>query len=51
VKKEGVPFVPNVLDGILTDRDLMYDSIHPNDAGYTKVAERVVPKLKEILGK
>lgn len=42
-------FVPNVLDGLLFQQELMYDSIHPNDTGYAIVAERITPVLKPLL--
>ncbi len=43
-------YVSNVLDGLLNDRDLMSDAIHPNDAGYEIIAERVAKELlNEIL--
>ena len=29
-------------------REYMFDSVHPNDAGYAKIAERVYPELKKI---
>jgi lysophospholipase L1-like esterase len=28
----------------------MSDAIHPNDAGYAKIALRVIPLVKDILG-
>jgi lysophospholipase L1-like esterase len=46
---EGTAFVPNVLAGILGKADLTYDQIHPNDAGYEMVAERIYEVLKEYL--
>ncbi len=42
-------YVPNVLDGIITNRTLMYDSIHPNDEGYRIISLRVIPVLRDIL--
>ncbi len=36
----GSLLLPNVLDGILGEPDLMADSVHPNDAGYAIMAER-----------
>lgn len=48
-RETGVEFVPDVLDGLFADSRYMYDSIHPNDAGYAKVAERVYPALAKIL--
>jgi len=48
-KKTG--FVKNLLDGILTRADLKADSIHPNDLGYERVADRVEPELRWMLRK
>jgi lysophospholipase L1-like esterase len=42
-------YVPNVLEGIVLNRDLMYDSIHPNDKGYKIVAVRLEAALKEVI--
>lgn len=39
-------YVPNILSGIITDRSLMSDEIHPNDAGYAKIAVRLRPILE-----
>ncbi len=48
-KKFGTAFVPNVLDDIIGDPRFMYDSIHPNDLGYQKIADRVAPVLRDLL--
>ena len=40
----GVLYVPDILDGVLLKPELMSDAIHPNDAGYARIAKR----LKEI---
>lgn len=45
----GVEYVPDVLDGLFGDSRYMSDSIHPNDAGYARVAERVYPALAKTL--
>jgi len=37
----NVVLVPNVLRGILTNTNLMSDLIHPNDAGYAIMADRI----------
>ena len=42
-------YVSNVLDGLLGDKNLMYDSIHPNDKGYAVIAGRVAEVLKTML--
>lgn len=50
-RSHGVGFVPNVLDGLLGDKNLMSDEIHPNDAGYAKVMDKVEPVLRSMLEK
>lgn len=47
-KAHKVGFVPNVLDGLVGDTKLMSDSIHPNDAGYEKIAAKVLPVLRSM---
>ena len=36
----GADLIPNIFEGIMGNRQLMSDSIHPNDAGYKIIAER-----------
>ncbi len=48
-RETGCPFVPDVLGGILGQRHLMSDQIHPNAAGYTKMAGRMAPVLRKYL--
>jgi lysophospholipase L1-like esterase len=48
-EKTGVPFVPDVMDGVIGQRTLMSDQIHPNAAGYKIMAERIAPVLKQQL--
>jgi lysophospholipase L1-like esterase len=48
-RRTSAGLVPDVLDGIIGHPDLMADTIHPNDRGYTMVADRVEPILREIL--
>ncbi|MFZ2719381.1 MAG: GDSL-type esterase/lipase family protein [Minisyncoccia bacterium] len=45
----GTAFVPNVLDDILGKPALMFDQIHPNDAGYARIAEKVLPVLEGVI--
>src|SRR3990167_8804043 len=42
-------YVPDVLDGLLGKQEYMSDEIHPNDAGYARIAERVYPVLAPLL--
>lgn len=48
-KRRELVYVPNVLDGLIGTKDLMYDQVHPNSKGYEKIAEKVSIKLKEII--
>lgn len=48
-RRKGAVFVPNILGGIIGDRKLMADQVHPNDAGYRLMAERIHEKIKPYL--
>jgi acyl-CoA thioesterase I len=45
-RKTGAVLIPNILDGIMGNSKLMSDPIHPNDNGYTKMAEKFHKALK-----
>jgi lysophospholipase L1-like esterase len=45
----GCLFVPDALGGVLGTPSLMSDEIHPNDAGYQRVADRIAPILEGAL--
>jgi len=42
----GATLIPNILEGIMGNRQLMSDPIHPNGAGYRIVAERFYKVLR-----
>jgi lysophospholipase L1-like esterase len=48
-EETGSAYVEDVLDGLFGDARYMSDSIHPNDAGYLKIAERLYPVLRNLL--
>lgn len=48
-KKYHTAYVSNVLDGLIGNTKYMYDSVHPNDAGYSVIANRVASTLKEVM--
>ncbi|MEX0877951.1 MAG: GDSL-type esterase/lipase family protein [Candidatus Spechtbacterales bacterium] len=48
-KETRSAFVPNILKNILKNRDLMHDSIHPNDAGNKIMAERIGKVLTKVV--
>jgi lysophospholipase L1-like esterase len=45
----GALYIPQVLNGILTDAGLRSDPIHPNGKGYRLIAERIAEKIKPLL--
>lgn len=47
--KYRTAYVPDILDGIHGNRSLMADLLHPNDAGYAIMAERVGRVLSKLL--
>ena len=44
----GAVLIPHILDGILGNRELMSDPIHPNHAGYKIMAERFNAALQRL---
>lgn len=48
-RRTEAAYVPNILEGVFGQPALMHDSIHPNDAGYEKVADRIEPSLRGLL--
>jgi lysophospholipase L1-like esterase len=50
-KEKHVFFIPDILDGVLGTPSLMSDYVHPNEAGYAKIAERIEKKLNPVLSK
>lgn len=41
-----ISYVPNILSGLLGNSKYMSDEVHPNDAGYAKVAARIAPAVE-----
>jgi len=48
-QEKQTAYIPNILDGILGNSDLMANTIHPNEKGYAVMARRVAPALKALL--
>lgn len=48
-QEKGAVFVPGIVKGIFHDRRYKSDMIHPNAAGYEKVAEKVYKEIKPYL--
>jgi acyl-CoA thioesterase I len=49
-KKNGALFIPEILKGILSDPKLRSDSFHPNAAGYQLMAQRILERIRPLLG-
>lgn len=47
--KYNAAYVPNVLDGLIGHSNLMYDSIHPNDAGYQIISDKIFPVIEGLI--
>lgn len=45
----GTAYVSDVLSGVFGRSNLMADPIHPNDLGYKKISERVLPVLQSVI--
>lgn len=48
-RETGCAYMPDMLNDVLGDPRLMYDQIHPNAAGYAKIAERIDAEVGEYL--
>ncbi|MBU0729041.1 MAG: arylesterase [Proteobacteria bacterium] len=48
-KETGAVFIPDILGGIKNKPELMSDRIHPNAAGYTKVAQRFYDSINKYI--
>ena len=48
-EETGSVLIPNIFDGIMGDRSLMSDPIHPNAAGYALMADAFYSALKPYL--
>lgn len=48
-QEKGTLLVPSIMDGIIGETTLMSDEIHPNDAGYLKMADKIAPILLTAL--
>lgn len=48
-REKGIVHVDDILDDIFTDPSLKADQVHPNDAGYQKMAERLLPVIRQFI--
>ena len=47
--KYKTAYVPNVLGGLIGNPSLMDDIIHPNDAWYKVIADKIYPVIKNLI--
>ncbi len=45
----GALYIEDALQGVFGDPALMSDTIHPNDAGYRKISDRIAPAVESII--
>jgi len=48
-KETQALLIPNIFDNIMGDKSLMSDPIHPNDRGYTLMAQKFYRAMKPYL--
>ncbi|MES2436882.1 MAG: GDSL-type esterase/lipase family protein [Patescibacteria group bacterium] len=48
-KKHDSAFIPHILAGVFGNKEFMYDTVHPNDAGYQKIADKIKPLLQSLV--
>jgi len=48
-ESHGAAYVPNILKGLIGRDAYMSDTVHPNDVGYNRIAEKIEPKLKKYI--
>ena len=48
-KETQALLIPNIFDGIINDKSLMSDPIHPNDKGYALMAQKFYQAMKPYM--
>jgi acyl-CoA thioesterase I len=46
-KEYNTAYVPDILDGIIENPDYMSDIVHPNDIGYSLMANKIYEEMKK----
>jgi len=50
-QEKGAIFIPSIMSGIITNPRMKSDFFHPNDTGYSLIAERVFHSIKPYINK
>ena len=48
-KRNQTAYVQDVLRGLIFNTNYMFDTIHPNNAGYALIAEKIYPTLVRVI--
>lgn len=48
-RETGSIYVSDVLSGVITKKEYMYDTVHPNDKGYIIIADRIYQKVAKYI--
>ncbi|MFA7216771.1 MAG: GDSL-type esterase/lipase family protein [Candidatus Paceibacterota bacterium] len=48
-RETGSIYVSDVLSGVITKKEYMYDTVHPNDEGYAIIADRIYQKVAKYI--
>ncbi len=47
-KRKGAVYVSDILQDVFGQREYMFDAVHPNNAGYAIIADRLVPIIADL---
>jgi acyl-CoA thioesterase-1 len=48
-KEKVFAYIPGIMDSIMFRKDLLYDTIHPNEKGHEMIAQKILPALQGAL--
>ncbi|MDD5431051.1 MAG: GDSL-type esterase/lipase family protein [Candidatus Pacebacteria bacterium] len=48
-EKKVYVYVPNIMDGVLSQKNFLFDNIHPNGRGHELIAQKILPFLQKAI--